>query len=124
VYTSTLNRLGALARIVFGEAKYDPQREHGAYELWARAAQECGVENIVGKRLSLFAPPRIEGARPPLSVSIWPAGSAGSASARIFVRGVADGIELRHESLRTGASRMLGGPAVAGAPTTCRCCAR
>jgi hypothetical protein len=109
VYRFTLNSLTALARVVFGEAKYDTQRELGSYQLWARAAEECGVENIVAKRLSLFAPPRIEGARPPLTVSIWPSGSAGSASARIFVRGVAQGIELRHESLRTGASRMLGG---------------
>jgi hypothetical protein len=109
VYKLTLNSLSALARLVFGEAKYDPSRELGAYQLWARAAEECGVENIVGRRLSLFAPPRIEGARPPLWVSIWPTGSAGSATARIFVRGVATEIGLRHESLRTGASRMLGG---------------
>ena len=109
MYRFTLNSLAAIARIFFGEAKYDPQRERHPYQLWAHAAAQCGVENIVSRRLSLLAPPRIEGARPPLSVSIWPAGSAGSASARIFVRGAAKGIELRHESLRTGATRMLGG---------------
>jgi hypothetical protein len=113
VYRFTLNSLAAIARIFFGGAKYDPQRELGPYQLWARAAGECGVENVVSRRVSLLAPPRIEGARPPLTVSIWPNGSAGSASARIFVRGVARGIELRHESLWTGASRLMGGSELA-----------
>lgn len=98
-----------LARVLFGEAKYDTQRELGSYQLWTRAAEACGVENVVGERLSLFAPPRLEGARPPLTVGILPMGSPGSANARIIVRGVATDIELRHESLRTKASRLVGG---------------
>jgi hypothetical protein len=108
VYKFTLTGLQTLARLLFGEAKHDPERELGPYRLWTRAAEACGVENIVGKRVSFLAPPRIEGARPPLTVSIWPIGAAGSANARIFVRGVTREVQLAHESLRTKASAFVG----------------
>lgn len=105
----TRSVLHTFARLVFGDVKHDTHRELGAYQLWTRAAESCGVENLRGKRPSFLLAPRLEGARPPLTVSIWPMGSAGSSSARIVVRGVAREMELRHESLRTKASQLVGG---------------
>jgi hypothetical protein len=83
-------------------------QDASVYEMWAAAAQACFVENLVGKRATFLGPRRIEGVRPPLMVSIAPVGSAGSANAVITIRGVPKGIRLKHETLRTQASKMAG----------------
>ena len=101
-----VSSLWGVARFFAGDLKVRPDSELGPHGLWLRAAEACSVENLVSKRIAFLAPPRIEGARPPLGVSILPQGAAGSANATLVVKGVERAMEVRHESLRT---RLLGG---------------
>src|SRR4029434_10113956 len=78
------------------------------YFRWSGAAQACGVENVSRRRVSLVRAPRIEGARPPFAVAILPRGGLGSTDALSAVSGVSAQLRLRHETLRTQASKLAG----------------
>lgn len=122
--TRVLHTAWAALRTVFGVLTghslptWDTSaQEASVYETWTLAARACFVENLVGKRATLLGPRRIEGVRPPLTVAIAPFGSAGSANAVITIRGVPREIRLKHETLRTQASKLAGArELVIGAP--------
>ena len=50
-----LGNLRMVVRILSGGAKNEPHRELGPYQMWARAAEECGVENVAIQRTSPVA---------------------------------------------------------------------
>jgi hypothetical protein len=96
-----------LRQLLVGPSAGRSRAEDGPYETWTAAAAACGVENLVSKRQFFVGPWRFEGARPPLTVTITCIASR-PPTAVITLRGVPGHVRLKHESLRTYASKLMG----------------